>query len=167
MKHFKKASFVFTILLSFFIVIISANASSKSFSFSGSAAAFSGKYNLIFAGYATSSSPVKYAKIDFNAYSGNKLTVSYIWTDDWTSEASVVVSTDTLKASDNDYVIYAISENMSCPSDADYCLTVPKKYSTDGKGNDIGYDFTTGFRFVNDSWFYGTLYISGTATLYY
>ena len=164
----KKRNILLSIVVAvfgFIFLSLDVNAASYTYDFSGSAAAFGGNYNKFFAEDSLSYNELKYVKITFHANDGNKLKVSLLHTEDWLSTATVVASTDTLAAKDNNYTIYAIPENMTCPSDANYCLKMPASYS--GSSNYIGYDFMTGIRFTNESWFFGTLYISGSYTLYY
>ena len=166
----KRMNLVGTIVLglaSFMLMVTGVNAASATYSFSGTARAFNGQFDKLVADDSQSSIIVEYIKINVHASSGNKLKVILLHSEDWFSTATEVASSGTLKASNNDYVIYAIPVSKSCPSDADLCLTMPAKYSADFNGNNTGYDFMTGFRFVNESWFYGDLNISGSYTLYY
>lgn len=154
-------------LASFVLMATGVNAASTTYSFSGTAPAFNGKYQKFIAEDSQTSRDIEYIKLNIHASGGNKLKVSLLHTENWLSTAEVVASSGTLKASNNDYVIYAIPTSKSCPSDADLCLTMPSKYSTDLNGSNVGYDFMTGFRFENESWFYGSLNISGSYTMYY
>ena len=154
-------------LASFMLMVTGVNAASATYSFSGTAKAVNGKYEKFIAEDSQTYRDVEYIKLNLHASGGNKLKVSLLHTENWLSTAEAVASSGTLKASNNDYVIYAIPTSKSCPSDADSCLTMPSKYSTDSNGSNIGYDFMTGFRFVNESWFYGALDISGSYTIYY
>lgn len=172
MKKTKRRTFCAFILFicSFFLLTSSAFAGSTSTrDFSGSAGAFGGKYNRFFAEADLTSKPLLYARLDINVNDGNKVNFYLLQTNDWLSTAKTVASSGTIETtkSKEHFIIYLMPENMSCPSDADYCLRMPKQYSTNGLGNDIGYEFMTGFRVVNESWFYGTLNISGSYTLYY
>lgn len=156
------------VIVSFFALSQNASAaSSTSFNFSGTAGAFGGYYQKFVAEDTMSSRPVQYMRVNLFAHEGNKLKVSLLQTYDWVSTANVVASTGTLEASYDYYVFYIVPANMSCPAGADFCLTMPKEYSSNGLGNDIGYDINVGFRCTNESWFYGDLEVSGTYILYY
>jgi len=155
---------------SFFVLTSSAFAASTSTRyFNGSAGAFGGKYNRFFAEEDLTYKTLLYARLDLNVTDGNKVNFYLLQTNDWLSTAQTVSSSGTIETTKTKehFIIYLASENMTCPSDADYCLRMPKQYSTNGSGNDIGYEFMTGFRIVNESWFYGSLNISGSYTLYY
>lgn len=143
------------------------SAASSTYSFSGEAGAFGGKYDKFVAENSQTSNYIKYIKLQVYAHDGNKLKIGFLHTEDWVSTAQEVVSTGTLKATGNNYTVYFIPSSMSCPDSNAICLTVPNQYSTSGNGNNIGYDFMAGFRFTNESWFFGTLYIQGSYTLYY
>lgn len=165
MKSIKKLFAVVALIMGCFMFSQNVSAEAQ-ISFNGSAAPFGGYYQKFFNEEmeGLNGRPVYYAKVDVTAKDGNKLKVSYLHTTTYISAAKEVASTDTLKASDNTYTIYFIPVNMSCPGSI--CVTVPAQYSTDGKGNNMGYDFMTGVRFTNESWFYGTLHVSGRITLY-
>lgn len=159
-----------TLLMLLFLTIASLLLTTKvnaatNISFNGQANAFGGYYQKFFSENTLNGNIVKYVKVVVNATDGNKLKVSFLYTNDWISTAKEVASTDTLSAKNNTYTIYFMPSNRSCPNEG-ICLKIPSTYSTDGNGNDLTYDFMTGVRFTNESWFYGTLYLNGTITLY-
>lgn len=161
----KHTLFAFLLLLVgsfFFIPRVDA---STSISFSGSAAPFGGYYQKFFAEDTLNGDLISYVKVVVTATSGNKLKVGFLHTEDWLSTATQVATTGTLAASNNTHIIYFVPYNMTCPTSGT-CVKVPSEYSSNGKGNNLSYDFMSGIRFTNESWFYGTLYLSGTITIY-
>ena len=151
----------------FLFLMQGASAASKTYQINGSVPAFGGKYEKWIYEDSVTENSIKYIKINIYAHDGNKLKVGFLHTEDYPSHAKLLDETGTLQAKSNNYAIYLIAANGSCPSNADACLRAPKSVSTDGRGDDISYDFMTGIRFTNESWFYGNLYIEGSYTLYY
>ncbi len=168
----KKSHILFAFLVVFvgsFVLVphISAATEPREVPLNGEAAPFGGFYQVFFGESGLQGDRIDYVKVDVTAKGGNKMKVSLLYTENWVSTASEVASTDTLKAQDDDYIIYFVPKNMSCPTSSNsVCVKVPAKYSSDGNGNDLTYDVFTGLRFTNESWFYGALNISGTAYLY-
>lgn len=163
----KKRHSLFTLLFIFVssLLLVQNLEASTNISFNGKAGAFDEFYQKFFAEDSSNGNIVRYVKVVVNATDGNKLKVGFLYTDDWVSTAKVVATTETLPAKNNTHTIYFMPSNKSCPSTG-ICVKVPSKYSSDGNGNDLTFDFMTGIRFTNESWFYGTLYLNGTITLY-
>ncbi len=115
--------------------------------------------------------PLKKAILVFQAHDGNKLRLGYIWSENWLSDVVEPVSTGTIKASDNSYIYAFIPENSSCEAEIGgvnaICIKVPSKYSSNGSGNDIGETPFVGFRFTNESWFYGDVHVWGSLHMFY
>lgn len=157
--------FAFLVLMIGSLFMVQNVSAATNISFSGSAAPFGGTYQKFFAENNLNGNIIRYVKVVVTATDGNKLKVGFLHTEDWLSTATQVATTGTLAASNNTHTIYFVPNNMACPSGGT-CVKVPSNYSTDGNGNDLTYDFMSGVRFTNESWFYGTLYLSGTITLY-